>query len=94
MKLWILRPREDIKLNDNPWEPWYDKTFGFVVRAENEQKARELANENGGDENRGEFMRTKIANTITPWLDPDYSTCIELMPDGDEGLVMQDIAAA
>ena len=94
MKIFELRPVENLKDNDNPWEPWYDKSFGFIVRAENEAEARKIANENAGDENRGEFLNSKTANTKTPWLDEKYSTCIELVGDGDAGMIMQDFARA
>jgi len=50
MPLWLLRPREDLPVEDNPWEPWYDKAFGFVVRAKTEAIARQLANADGGAE--------------------------------------------
>ncbi len=46
MKLWILRPVKD----DNLWDPWYDKAFGFIVAAETEEAARALAQSKGGDE--------------------------------------------
>ena len=49
MKLFHLYPKENIE-GENPWSPWYDKAFGFVVRAETEEEARKLANEEGGDE--------------------------------------------
>jgi hypothetical protein len=81
MKLWLLRPIEG--LENNPWEPWYDKAFGFVVRAETEERAREIANESGGDE--------KPKNA---WLDSTLSTCNELLPDGEEGLIIEDFHAA
>lgn len=38
MKLWLLRPVVGLDENDNPWWPWYDKAFGFVVRAETEAR--------------------------------------------------------
>ncbi len=91
MKLWILRPIE--KKGDNPWNPWYNKAFGFVVRAATEEKARAIAHGEAGDENRGEFLSEKIANTKGPWLDAKYSTCEILTDKGDEGLIMQDFAA-
>lgn len=84
MKLWLLRPVEDRPLSDDPWEPWYDKCFGFVVRSETAEGARQYADADAGDENRGE----------APWLDPTYTTCEELTPDGDAGIVMQDFHAA
>ncbi|MBI4029157.1 MAG: hypothetical protein HY376_02220 [Candidatus Blackburnbacteria bacterium] len=52
MKLWLLKPREDVleKDEDNPWDPWYDKTFGWVIRADTEEEARSIAQNQGGDE--------------------------------------------
>jgi hypothetical protein len=92
MKLWLLRP---IHIeNDDPWEPWYNKAFGFVVRAETEDAARQFAHSEAGDENRGEFSMHKTSDTKTPWLDPKYSTCLELFADGDAGIVIRDFAAA
>jgi hypothetical protein len=82
------------KHGDNPWDPWYDKAFAFVVRAATEEKAREIANSEAGDENRGEFLGGKIANTKGPWLDAKYSTCKILTAKGDEGMIMRDFAAA
>lgn len=93
MRLWLLRPN-DCLIGDNPWEPWYDKAFGFVVRAETEQRARELAHAQGGDESRGTFLGRKTAETNTPWLDEKYSSCEPLADDGDEGVVMMDFHSA
>lgn len=94
MKIWLLRPMEGLGKKDNPWEPWYDKAFGFVVRAETEEQAREFAHAGAGDENRGEFLSTKTANTNQPWKEAKYSICTELLPDGEAGVVMQDFCAA
>jgi hypothetical protein len=94
MKIFELRPVENLKDGDNPLDPGYDKSFGFIVRAETEAEARKIASENAGDENRGEFLRIKIANTKTPWLDEKYSTCIELTSEGEAGLIMGDFAYA
>lgn len=94
MQLWILRPVDGLPAGDNPWEPWYDKAFGFVVRAETEHAARQLANANSGDERRGVFLGEKIANTNEPWLSEKYSTCSPLDADGEAGVVMQDFHAA
>ena len=94
MKLWILKPVDNLTKGDDPWEPWYDKAFGFVVRAETEDEAREFAHAEAGDENRGEFLSTKTANTNQPWKDAKYSTCAELTAEGGAGIVMQDFHAA
>lgn len=94
MKLWILRPADGLESNDNPWEPWYDKAFGFVVRAETSEEARMIADRNAGDENRGQFLGKKTAETEVPWLLEKYSTCEELVADGEPGLIIGDFARA
>lgn len=94
MKLFLLRPVENLPLSDNPWEPWYDKCFGFVIRAMNEQHARGLAHAEAGDENRGQFLSAAISKTKAPWLDENYSTCIELRPNGAQGVILADVRSA
>ena len=84
MKLWTLQPSyavNGLRLEDNPWEPEDDKSFGFVIRAKNEAEAREIASKFGGDE--------KI-NCPDVWLNQKYSDCKELTPKGNAGLILQD----
>jgi hypothetical protein len=78
MKLWLLRPKE----GRSHWEPWYDKAFGFVVRANSETEARKLASGDAGDE--GEEA----------WLLQQLSTCVELTADGEAGIIMLDFHSA
>lgn len=75
MKLWLLQP---IELLTTLWNPWYDKVFGFVVRAENETEARKAAAAKAGDE------------TPEAWLNSHHSTCVELLPDGKPGVLLTD----
>ena len=95
MKLWLLRARKDLPTSsdgygvDNPWSPWYDKTFGFVVRAETEADARSIATENAGNE-----ISHLNEGVGTAWLDAKYSTCVELTTDGEPGLIIEDHARA
>ena len=93
MKLWLLKPVDDLH-DDDPWSPWYDRCFGFIIRAGTEREAREIANQNAGEENRGEFLNEKIANTTTPWLDSKYSTCEVLTGDGEPGVILEDVRNA
>jgi hypothetical protein len=79
MKLYLLRPVND---QAGAWDPWYDKAFGFVVRAVNEPAARALACEEYGDE--GEAV----------WLDPSQTTCEELTADGPQEIVLRDFHSA
>jgi hypothetical protein len=87
MKLWILKPNANDKLLPNPWEPWYDKAFAFVIRANTESEARQIADKSAGDEN------SEIAN-LYPWLNSTYSTCLELKSDGESGMILRDFASA
>lgn len=88
MRIWILQP---VDHNDGchdrcargscPWSPWYDKAFGFVVRAADEGSARRFAADASGDEGRA-------------WLDAKLATCAPLDEHGEEGVVMRDYCRA
>jgi len=84
VKIFILEPRGDLDNDISPWFPWYDKSFGFVVRASSEENARKLADDAAGYEN---GITLKVKN---PWLDEQYSICRELTSDGPEGVIMAD----
>jgi len=90
MKLYILRPQDNLPEDDNPWEPWYDKAFGFIVQAETLEEARMLAHMEAGDENR----KRVTYEEQTPWLDSRYSTCQELKPRDTSSVIMRDFASA
>ncbi len=75
MHLYLLKP---IK----PWEPWYDKVFGFVIRAEGEAEARWIASKKHGDEGR------------EVWLDPLQTSCVNLEESLDKGLILRDMRSA
>ena len=82
MKLWLLRPKKEFPEGyQDPWLPWYDKVFGFVIRAETEENARKIADKNAMAEN----------DPLHPWLDPLLSDCIELTSEGEEELILQDV---
>ncbi len=86
MKLWLLRPRDDLPEQDDPWWNRRDSVQGFVVRADTEEQARELAHLHAAQEN------SSAAFTAAPWLDPKYSVCQQLLPDvGIEGVIIRDL---
>lgn len=93
MRLWLLRPIEDLPKDDNPWEPWYDKCFGMVVRADTEDEARATANANAGDEQRGEFLGRQTSEPGSAWSSR-YSTCVPLTEAGEPGVVIKDVWSA
>jgi len=82
MNLWILRPVKNLPRNRSPWELWYDKCFGFVIRAENEKEAREIAAKERGDEDK------------KAWLSSEYSTCKVLFASGEKGMIIEDVWVA
>lgn len=86
MALWLLRP---IDPDSPPWEPWYDRCFGFVVRAPSEEKARAMTEGATGDEQ----ARTYGGKGPNPWLDPALATCERLSQRGLDGIVMIDFHA-
>ena len=95
MVLWQLRPigwDDDADDEQLPpaWQPWYDKAFDFIVRAETSEEARVMADAGAGGENAYDF-RTKT--TLHPWLDPTQSTC-EILPPEGPSIVMRDFHAA
>ena len=82
MKLWLLEAREDLPDENNPWEPWYDKCFGLVVRAPDEATAREIAAAWPGDEG------------AAAWRDPRLSECGELTAEGGVEIILKDYHSA
>jgi len=87
MKLWLLLPidtEHDTLVFDgiryqNPWSPWYDKIFGAVIRAETELAARQLMSVSDDEPVPGH-----------PWLDVRFSSCVELTPDGEAEIILED----
>jgi hypothetical protein len=92
MNLYILKPRETLPEDDNPWDPWYDKMFAVIVRAENEESARHMAACAGGDEVSRPFAGSP--GNFKSWEDPHYSTCEILSSDGDEEVIITDVKQA
>jgi len=93
-KLYILRPIEGI--DPDPWEPWYDKAFGFIVEAGSAQEARSLASKDAGCEAEEEWDENyeRLISENNPWLNPKQSTCKELKVSNKPMVIMRDFHAA
>jgi len=93
-QLWLLRPREEVLTREShPWRPWFDKVFGFVVRAESEGEARELAQGAAGNEGLGIYRALGCDDEETAvgvWLQPRYTTCDVLDAEGKTTVVLID----
>lgn len=91
MKLWELRPAGFSDPDAEYPEPWsstvWDCAYGFVVRAETEQRARELA------ESRAGFESNVGLTGSEAWLDSSLTTCEELSAEGSEMVVIRDYHA-
>lgn len=69
MKIYQLFSKDDDSDGEkNPWRRTYDCAYGFVVCAESEEQARQLAASYCGDEK------------AEAWLDSGFSTCEEVNP--------------
>ena len=73
--LFLIKPIEN-------WEPWYDKVFGFVVRASSEVHARQVASEQAGNEGKD------------VWLDATKTRCEVIDPNGPPEVLCRDFASA
>ena len=86
LKLWLLRPYKKFQSHYtdevSPWNPWYGKAFGFVVRAETEEEARKLASEDCGEEGK------------EAWVSGKYSGCMALRIEGKAKIIIRDFASA
>ncbi len=80
MKLWKLSA---INRDNSRYFGW-DTHQGFVVRAESEQRAREIA---------AEYAEGDYYNLPTPWTNPKKTLCVELSFDGDEEVILYDYNA-
>ena len=94
MAIYLLKARDDLGDEDNPWEPWFDKNFALAVVARSEDEARRMAHEFAADENRGEFLGHKVSETKEPWLHPEYSTCRIVDPNEESKVLVIDCAEA
>ena len=96
MKLWILKARTDLSEQDNPWNPWYDKAFGFVVRAETAEQARQLVMTNEQQDEDGRYLSAWFEVSTDggipdAWLSERYSTCVELTTEGERAVLLLDL---
>lgn len=85
MALWRLTPKTDTMWwcveGKDPWQPPYDRAFGFVVRAADEEEARWQAHQAGGEEN-------GTMDGVSPWLNANYSNCEEIRGDGSAEVIL------
>jgi len=84
MIVWVLKPRDDLEDEESPWVKWYDKYFGFVIEAETEEEARQVAKETAW-------------KTDEAWVDEELSTCVpidEYVKDMDDKIIMSDFHSA
>jgi len=72
MKLWLLKLLQAYEVDPGI----YDAKIAFVIRAESDWAAREIAEDEGFGTQPGD------------WLNPLLTSCVELLPEGDEGVIL------
>ena len=106
--VWILKPKDDRETTDepDPWQPWYDKCFGMVIRAETETQARVVAQEAAKDETTISPVHHNVDKRVRDrkvWTDESLTICIpieEYEPERnskyatDNRVLIQDVAHA
>ncbi len=94
MKLWLLKARdEELPDDDNPWVPRHDKTFGVVVRAKTEKRARKYAQSAAKDEKNATRSGNNVPICSTPWIEKKYASCVELTGAGEGEVILIDSLA-
>jgi hypothetical protein len=86
MTIWNLKPLQTLG-PEHPWEPWWDTTHAFVIRAGSEDEARAMTERRAGEEVRNNGGKN-------PWLDPTLTSCVELTLDGEPTVVSYSFNAA
>jgi hypothetical protein len=67
--------------------------MGVVVRAENEPRARELAQSRAGHEGLGIYVRFGLPEdevAADVWLDPAWTSCDEPEGEGESAVILVD----
>ena len=76
MKLYLLKPRDDAP--EDMESGGYEMFYGFVIRAKNETSARNIASK----------QAAVCLMRRDEWSDPGYTSCIEILKSGDEGIIL------
>jgi hypothetical protein len=81
--IYLLEPTQAaLDMEYGPWNPWYDKCFGMVIKAYNEAAARAIAQGNAGDEGH-EWVKQRNGNV---WMDNALTKCEKIgVADDDAG---------
>lgn len=87
MKIWLLEKRDNLDKDLDPWGNAYHQMLGMVIAAEDEQAARGKAACYADSEETYfedfEYLRNYIDSigdpVFNPWLDKDFTTCVELV---------------
>ena len=90
MKYWLLRRYETLPASTR--RLYRNHVKGFLIRAETAERARHIANQNGGEEIWDTNTNVGAPRTrITPWSEFRFCSCIQLgSADGPEELILRE----
>lgn len=94
MNLYLIKPiKKGSKLNPfegTPWDPWWNKCFGAVMRAGSEAEARQIMSDS-------EYVGDAESKLLKQaWLDESQSkvTCLAEGVSGEKEIILSDFRQA
>ena len=87
MDIWLLKKKDRLPSDDNPWLDQWDKATEAVVIAESEASARELV----AAEDRGFVAGFSKEEALGAWTNERYSTCEKLVAGEVQRVVVMHI---
>jgi len=91
VKLWKLGPQKEYEVEGN-FIFHRGSCWGFVIRAETEEKARKLAHKNARNEKYAYLDRENDIKKET-WIEPKYTYCKEILAEGEEEIIQSEIVS-
>ena len=88
MQLYLLKARPDLDDSVSAKHFGYDRHDGFVIRAESEEQARDMA------QSKALAMSQGRRSTTDTWTDPGITVCEKLSEQGASEILLEDFYEA
>jgi hypothetical protein len=85
-RLFLLEPKKGLERGNDPFWPPEEKYDGFIVRASSEDEARQVVQEYAEKDFISHYEVQGVS--LRPWVDPLYTVCVEILPDGKAEVIL------